>query len=134
MDALDLSNLAERKRKSIFADVVPTAHANYCYTCGTCSGGCPLTGMESTKDEGLDCRKVIRMAAFGMDQEVIDSRFVWICTGCHRCEIGCPMGVKLVKIWMAAKAARPREQGPRRPPQGRRYGPQDRQQHGHPRR
>jgi heterodisulfide reductase subunit C len=42
-----------------------------------------------------------------MDQEVIDSRFVWFCTGCQRCEIGCPMGVKLVKVWMAAKAARP---------------------------
>jgi heterodisulfide reductase subunit C len=85
---------------------------NACFTCGTCSGGCPLTGMESTKDEGLDCRKVIRMAAFGMDQEVIDSRFVWICTGCQRCEIGCPMGVKLVKVWMAAKAAGPRDKVP----------------------
>jgi len=27
MDALDLSNLAERKKKSLFADAVPTAHA-----------------------------------------------------------------------------------------------------------
>jgi heterodisulfide reductase subunit C len=76
MDALDLSNLAERKRKSIFADVVPKAHANYCYTCGTCSGGCPLTGMESTADEGLDCRKGIRMALLGIDQELVDARFV----------------------------------------------------------
>ena len=112
MEPLNLGNLAERRNKSIFTDILPESHMNACFTCGTCSGGCPLTGMESTKDEGLDARKVIRMAAFGMDQEVIDSRFVWICTGCQRCEMGCPMGVKLVKVWMAAKAARPRDKVP----------------------
>jgi heterodisulfide reductase subunit C len=112
MEPLDCSNLAELRKKSIFRDILPESHMNACFTCGTCSGGCPLTGMESTKDERLDCRKVIRMTAFGMDQEVIDSRFVWICTGCQRCEIGCPMGVKLVKVWMAAKAARPRDKVP----------------------
>jgi len=112
MDALDLSNLAERRKKSIFADVVPTAHANYCYTCGTCSGGCPLTGMESTRDENLDCRKAIRMALLGMDQELIDSRFVWTCTACYRCVHGCPMGIHLTNIWYTAKAARPRDRVP----------------------
>ena len=66
MEPLDLSNLAERKDKSIFTGILPETHMNACFTCGTCSGGCPLTGMESTKDEGLDCRKAIRMAAFGL--------------------------------------------------------------------
>ena len=112
MEPLDLGNLAERRNKSIFTGILPETHMSACFTCGTCSGGCPLTGMESTKDEGLDCRKAIRMAAFGMDQELIDSRFVWICTGCERCVAGCPMGVKLVKVWMAAKAARPRDKVP----------------------
>ena len=112
MESLNLSNLAERRKKSIFSDIFSDSHVNACYTCGTCSGGCPLTGMESTVDEGLDCRKVIRMALLGLDQEVIDSRFVWICTGCQRCEFGCPMGIKLVKVWMRAKWARPRDKVP----------------------
>ncbi len=112
MEPLDFSNLAERRKKSIFSDILSASHMNACFTCGTCSGGCPLTGMESTRDEGLDARKVIRMALMGLDQEVIDSRFIWVCTGCQRCEIGCPMGVKLVKVWMAAKAARPRDKVP----------------------
>ena len=63
---------------------------------------------ESTKDEGLDCRKAIRMAAFGMDQELINSRFVWICTGCELAWPGCPMGVKLVGRF----GRRPRRRGP----------------------
>lgn len=112
MEPLNFSNLAERRQKSIFSGILSESHMTACFTCGTCSGGYPLTGMESTKDEGLDCRKAIRMAAFGMDQELIDSRFVWICTGCQRCEIGYPMGVKLIKVWGAAKAARPRERVP----------------------
>ncbi|MGQ9687999.1 MAG: (Fe-S)-binding protein [Desulfobaccales bacterium] len=112
MQAIDLGSFAEISRKSIFRDIIDESHLQACYTCGTCSGGCPLTGMESTQDEGLDCRKALRLAALGLDQELIDSRFVWICTGCQRCEIGCPMGIKLVKVWLAAKAARPRDQVP----------------------
>ena len=112
MEPIDCSNLAERRQKSIFADLFTDAHVNACFTCGTCSGGCPLTGMESMKDEGLDCRTAIRMALFGMDQELIDSRFVWVCTGCERCVYGCPMGIKLVKVWGRAKALRPRDKVP----------------------
>jgi Fe-S oxidoreductase len=112
MEALEISNLAARRKKSIFADVLDESHMSYCYTCGTCSGGCPLTGMESTQDEGLDARKVLRMALLGMDEEVVNSRWVWICTGCQRCELGCPMGIKLVKVWITAKGARPRDKVP----------------------
>jgi len=54
MEPLNLGNLFERRQKSIFGDILPESHMNACFTCGTCSGGCPLTGMESTKDEALD--------------------------------------------------------------------------------
>ncbi len=45
MESLDLSNLAERRKQSIFADILSESHLQACFTCGTCSGGCPLTGM-----------------------------------------------------------------------------------------
>ncbi len=112
METMDLGNLAERRQKSIFRDIIPESYMQACLTCGTCSAGCPLTGMESYQDENWDARKVLRMAMLGMDEEVINSRFVWICTGCQRCEYGCPMGIKLVKVWIAAKGARPREKVP----------------------
>jgi len=110
--------MAEQRQKSIFREILTESHLNACFTCGTCSDGCPLTGMESSMDEGLDARKVIRIATFGLDQEVIDFRFVWICTGCQRGEMGCPMGVKLVKVWGAAKAVRPRDKVPEVPHKG----------------
>ncbi len=112
MEAVKIEKLSGTSQESIFRDILDESHLQACFTCGTCAGGCPLTGMESTKDENLDARKAIRMAALGLDQELIDSRFVWVCTGCQRCEIGCPMGIKLVKVWLAAKAARARDKVP----------------------
>ena len=54
-------------RKSIFKDKVMTllpdgGNLNACLTCGACASGCPATGLE-----GMDPRKFLRMAAFGMD-------------------------------------------------------------------
>lgn len=112
METLDLMNIAKKRRGSRFADLITEAHATTCFTCGTCSGGCPLTGMESTRDERLDCRKAIRMVLLGLEQELIDARFPWICTACYRCVAECPMGVKLTDIWGRAKALRPRDQVP----------------------
>ena len=81
--------------------------ADVCFTCGTCAGGCPATGVD-----GLDPRKAIRMAALGLDQELIDSRFPWICTLCGRCEYACPQGVELMKVLRGARGLRERDKVP----------------------
>ena len=74
MEPLILSKREKRRIASQYADL--------CLTCGTCSGGCPVTGVD-----GMDIRKAVRMALLGLDQELIDSRFPWICTVCGRCEL-----------------------------------------------
>ena len=81
--------------------------ADVCFTCGTCAGGCPITGVD-----GLDPRKAIRMAALGLDQELVDSRFPWVCTLCGRCEYACPQGVELLKTFRRARGLRERDKVP----------------------
>ena len=49
--------MAEQRQKSIFREILTESHLNACFTCGNCSGGCPLTGMESNMDEGLDAAR-----------------------------------------------------------------------------
>jgi len=99
MEPLLLTKREKRKLASQYADL--------CLTCGTCAGGCPITGVD-----GLDVRKCVRLALLGLDQEVIDSRFPWICTLCGRCEHACPMGIDLLALLRSARTMRAREKVP----------------------
>ena len=81
--------------------------ADVCFTCGTCASGCPVTGVD-----GMDPRKAVRMAALGLDQELIDSRFPWVCTLCGRCEYACPQGVEILKMMRKARGLRERDKVP----------------------
>lgn len=99
MEPLLLTKREKRKLASQYADL--------CLTCGTCAGGCPVTGVD-----GLDVRKCVRLALLGLDQEVIDSRFPWVCTLCGRCEHACPMGIDLLALLRSARGMRAREKVP----------------------
>jgi Fe-S oxidoreductase len=91
-------------------DYLSKFNLNLCLTCGTCTNGCPVTGGEGA--EGLDARKVLRMLAFGMVDEVVESKFPWLCTGCGRCVHACPMGIDIVGIMAHMKHLRPRDKVP----------------------
>ncbi len=83
---------------------------NLCLTCGTCTNGCPITGTPGM--EGWDTRKVLRMLAYGMVDEVVNSKFPWLCTGCGRCVHGCPMNIDIVGILGHMKHLRDRDKVP----------------------
>ena len=82
--------------------------ADVCFTCGTCASGCPATNLVP----GWDPRKAIRAIALGLEQEVIDSKFPWVCTLCGRCEYACPMGVKLLATLRGCRTLRERDEVP----------------------
>jgi L-lactate utilization protein LutB len=48
-----------------------------------------------------------------MEQEVIDSKWAWVCTLCGRCQYQCPMGIQLLKTFRACRTAREAGQGAR---------------------
>jgi heterodisulfide reductase subunit C len=78
-----------------------------CLACGTCSAGCPLTGVD-----GFDPRKIVRMVLLGRDRELIESKLPWLCTMCGKCEHACPMGINIANLIRAARGLREREQVP----------------------
>ncbi len=101
------------KRKSVFKDKVMDllpdgGNLNACLTCGACASGCPATGLA-----GMDPRKFLRMAALGMDEEILSSDWVWMCTMCQRCVYVCPMQINIPQLVFNARAQIPREERPK---------------------
>jgi ferredoxin len=101
------------KKESIFLDKVKEllpegGNLNLCLTCGACSSGCPATGLED-----MDPRKFLRMAALGMDEEILSTPWVWMCTMCQRCIYVCPMQIDIPQLVYNARASWPREERPK---------------------
>ena len=101
------------KKKSRYLDKVQEilpegGNLDLCLTCGACSSGCPATGLD-----GMDPRKFLRMAALGMDDELLSSDWAWYCTMCQRCVYVCPMKIDIPQLVYNIRSTRPREERPK---------------------
>ena len=101
------------KKKSMLIDEVKNlipdgGNLNLCLTCGACSSGCPASGLGD-----MDPRKFLRMAALGLDEEILKSDWPWMCTMCQRCIYVCPMQIDIPQLVYHARAAWPREERPK---------------------
>jgi ferredoxin len=70
-----------------------------CFSCGTCTAGCP----ERDLDALYSPRKVIKNVLLGMKEPVFSNKFVEICSSHHRCLTQCPQGVEIPKLMNAIK-------------------------------
>lgn len=70
---------------------------NLCFQCGACSSGCPLT-----QEMDLLPSKIIRYVQLG-EEEVIDSKTIWICSTCFNCEVRCPRGINIANLMEALR-------------------------------
>jgi heterodisulfide reductase subunit C len=69
-----------------------------CYQCGICSGVCP-----AAPDMDLSPRQVIELARLGMQEEIAESKTVWICATCLACTVNCPRGFDLSRLMEAIR-------------------------------
>ena len=65
-----------------------------CFSCGTCTGICPVFQVE----EEYNPRKIIRMILLGMKKEVLSSKMIWLCARCYACTAHCPQQVSFADI------------------------------------
>ena len=109
----DVIKLGEKKKEPSFLEKVreilpDQGNLNLCLTCGTCASGCPATGLED-----MDPRKFLRMAVFGLDDEIAGHPWVWMCSLCMRCKYACPMGINIPGLVHEARKLWPREERPK---------------------
>ncbi len=100
-------------KQSIFKDkvmeILPDGgNLNLCLTCGACSSGCPATGLED-----MDPRKFLRMASLGMDEEILNSEWAWMCTMCTRCVYLCPMKIDIPGLVFNIRRNWPKDKQPK---------------------
>jgi len=101
------------KRRGAFVDKVSEllpagGNLDLCLTCGLCSAGCPASGLED-----MNPRKLLRMAALGLDEEIASTPWVWMCTMCFRCKEVCPMQVDIPALVYELRAGWPRDKKPK---------------------
>jgi heterodisulfide reductase subunit C len=80
-------------------------HITRCFSCGTCTAGCPVRDVT----DRYNPRKIIRMAILGMKKEVLSSQFIWLCSSCYTCHERCPQDVKIPELMNAIRNIAVRE-------------------------
>ena len=69
-----------------------------CMQCGTCSAVCPMVA-----SMGFTTRQGIHYLQFGMVEKVIDARIGEYCASCHTCQVRCPRGIEVPKVFEAVR-------------------------------
>ena len=66
---------------------------NLCYQCGKCSAGCPMSfAMDLLPNQ------IMRLVQLGLEEDIANSRTVWLCASCLTCTARCPKGVDLSRV------------------------------------
>jgi heterodisulfide reductase subunit C len=69
-----------------------------CYQCGTCTAGCPMG-----RRTALRTRKIMRMTALGLKDDLLKSDEIWYCSTCYTCTDRCPRHVKPTDVILALR-------------------------------
>lgn len=92
--------LTEGKRDPTFPDRLPPAGSllRRCIQCGTCSASCP-----SVHAMDITPRRMWRLAQLGLQDEVLHSNAIWLCSLCYMCHVRCPRGIPLTETIVKLK-------------------------------
>ncbi|HHV64706.1 MAG TPA: heterodisulfide reductase subunit C [Peptococcaceae bacterium] len=75
-----------------------------CYQCGKCSAGCPVAfAMDLTP------RQIIRLLQWGLAEDALKSKTIWLCAGCQTCTVRCPQEVDIAKVMESLRISAKRQ-------------------------
>lgn len=80
-------------------DIPGGEYLNRCFSCGACSGICPVS--QAIPD--FDPRKIIHMIRMGLKDRLLKSDLLWFCSRCRSCVFVCPQDVRFADIMTALR-------------------------------
>jgi heterodisulfide reductase subunit C len=94
MNPVVLKNIVDPEFAKEVAILIGLEEIKPCYTCGSCTGVCPVRAVV----EDFDPRRMIHMIILGMKKEVLSSDLIWFCCLCNSCYFVCPQGIRFSRI------------------------------------
>jgi heterodisulfide reductase subunit C len=64
-----------------------------CYQCKKCSTGCPVAQFADVHPA-----QIMRAVQLGDEALTVDSKFIWLCTGCQTCTTRCPQSIDIATV------------------------------------
>jgi heterodisulfide reductase subunit C len=74
-----------------------------CDQCGTCSAGCPVI-----EEMDITPSQMMRMVMLG-DEDVMESKTMWLCATCNTCTVRCPRELDVSKVAEALRQVKLRQ-------------------------
>jgi len=71
-------------------------HAQVCYQCGVCMGGCPVARV----NDKFHPRRLMSELVRGDWSDILDGEAIWLCAQCYVCSETCPQGVGIADLIM----------------------------------
>ncbi len=65
-----------------------------CYTCGSCTGVCPVREVV----EDFDPRLMVHMILLGEKEALLSVELIWFCCLCNCCYFVCPQQIKFSRV------------------------------------
>jgi heterodisulfide reductase subunit C len=100
LPASEVINLTAINRDPDFVDRLTPAGRllGRCIQCGTCSASCP-----SAPAMDITPRRMWRLAQLGLEEQVLSSKAMWLCSLCYNCHVRCPRGIPLTETIVKLK-------------------------------
>jgi heterodisulfide reductase subunit C len=70
-----------------------------CFQCGLCTASCPISFI----DAHYSPRRTIKRTLLGMRDQVLNDRFIWLCSACFLCQERCPQDVRPPEVMTVLK-------------------------------
>lgn len=80
--------------KDEVADKIGLEAIKPCFTCGSCTGICPVHEVVGDFDPRLIIYKII----LGRRKDVLSSDLIWLCCLCNECYFVCPQQIKFSRV------------------------------------